>query len=358
MPETADKQQSQQHQHGKKRVSKACDCCRKSKTKCDGQRPCSRCLQDGKICTYMTKKKADQMYPASYVDLLETRVSILVQSLNELLQISKRSSAELHNFCSHPDLLNEDGEFDINKVICNLLPKEKLDNLAESSQDYSIDQITHVSGTTSSRDLSGSSSPKSLGAHSSLAKARRNSDNHVHKIPVKSNKHHDNLSSASLQSRLSITTNASNTGNSTATTTPPTSSDSPLSSTSSSLDIFKQPKKVSAAWDSLLYPHHDPLQELDLDSINFSDSNTTLMSPVYSFDDNMDLGSATLDSTLSDVFSKQNVGTQGQNSCNVNANVFLPKGSGVTTITSDLPIRPVGDWQLTEDMFWDPYGLL
>lgn len=74
----------------KKRVSKACDTCRKSKTKCDGERPCQRCLSENKICTYSNSSigysegKLKKLYNQEYVDLLETRVSLLTKSLSLL----------------------------------------------------------------------------------------------------------------------------------------------------------------------------------------------------------------------------------------------------------------------------------
>ncbi|SCU80624.1 LAMI_0B03180g1_1 [Lachancea mirantina] len=74
----------------KKRVSKACDTCRKSKTKCDGERPCQRCLSENKICTYSdwsigySEGKLKRLYNQEYVDLLETRVSLLTKSLGLL----------------------------------------------------------------------------------------------------------------------------------------------------------------------------------------------------------------------------------------------------------------------------------
>lgn len=173
--------------HAKKRVSKACDCCRKSKTKCDGMRPCKRCLEDSKICTYMNKKKHDQMYPASYVDLLETRVSILVQSLNCLLvKVKNPEPKDLMDFCHDPELLNKDGDFDMNKVILKLVPNEKLDNLAESSEDYSIEEITQVTQDEEKpRSTSSNSTPSSTTSaghhHCSLARASHSSENHIHK---------------------------------------------------------------------------------------------------------------------------------------------------------------------------------
>ena len=39
------------------RQSCACDCCRRSKRKCNGQSPCDRCQASGKLCTYSPQKR-------------------------------------------------------------------------------------------------------------------------------------------------------------------------------------------------------------------------------------------------------------------------------------------------------------
>ncbi|KAG0685150.1 Fluconazole resistance protein 1 [Kluyveromyces marxianus] len=76
----------------KRRVSKACDACRKSKTKCDGERPCSRCLKENKLCTYSksnigyAQAKCKKLYNQEYVDLLETRNSLLTKALSLLFK--------------------------------------------------------------------------------------------------------------------------------------------------------------------------------------------------------------------------------------------------------------------------------
>lgn len=130
-----------------KRVTRACDCCRKSKTKCDGKRPCTRCLSDNKICTYVTSKtpKGKKLYSSQYVDLLETRVSILVQSLERVIELSTTDGA-LTNLLSERELYNEDGEVLVNKVVCRLMSFEKLENLSKSG---SLEDIVNVSGDPS-----------------------------------------------------------------------------------------------------------------------------------------------------------------------------------------------------------------
>ena len=41
----------------KKRQSIACDPCRKSKKKCDGNTPCFRCKRNNKVCTFSPQKR-------------------------------------------------------------------------------------------------------------------------------------------------------------------------------------------------------------------------------------------------------------------------------------------------------------
>lgn len=282
----------------KKRVSKACDCCRKSKTKCDGMRPCSRCLQDNKICTYMSKKKADQMYPASYVDLLETRVSILVQSLTTLLQKSSKTPKDLLNFCNDPEILNGSGDFDINKVICKLLPNEKLQNLSESNENYSLDDITNVSmkinsNNSSASNLTRSPSPPRLhsssSSHSNLhSHSRSHSHSHCHTAPKTLRRH----------SEIHIKKP----------TSPILQSPTLLSPTSSAPSFLKPKKRITSFDETLLNPSTPSSLDVNLDTIlyedsansnpssgtnefesmNFSDtnsnSNSTLMSPAYSLE--------------------------------------------------------------------------
>lgn len=104
----------------KKRVGKACDLCRIKKTKCDGKKPCGRCLADNKICVFLEKKRTkDKLPPSGYVELLETRLDLLTKSLEKMVQLSK----------DHLPFLKElyDPESDsipINDVVTHLI-KEK-----------------------------------------------------------------------------------------------------------------------------------------------------------------------------------------------------------------------------------------
>lgn len=78
------------HHLKKKRVGKACDSCRIKKTKCDGKKPCNRCLQDNKICVFTEKKKPkEKTHLSGYVELLETRLDLLTKSLEKLVLLTK-----------------------------------------------------------------------------------------------------------------------------------------------------------------------------------------------------------------------------------------------------------------------------
>lgn len=82
---------STSHNHiKKKRVGKACDSCRIKKTKCDGKKPCNRCILDNKICVFTEKKKQrEKNHPNGYIELLETRLDILTKLFNKLIELSQ-----------------------------------------------------------------------------------------------------------------------------------------------------------------------------------------------------------------------------------------------------------------------------
>lgn len=73
----------------KKRVGKACDNCRIKKTKCNGKKPCDKCLLDNRICTFSERRRdKEKHYPAGYLELLETRSQLLTRSLQKLVELS------------------------------------------------------------------------------------------------------------------------------------------------------------------------------------------------------------------------------------------------------------------------------
>lgn len=78
------------HHSKKKRVGKACDLCRIKKTKCDGKKPCSRCIADNKLCAFTDKKRhKEKNHPTGYIDLLETRLDLVTKSLEAIVTMAE-----------------------------------------------------------------------------------------------------------------------------------------------------------------------------------------------------------------------------------------------------------------------------
>lgn len=78
------------HHTKKKRVGKACDLCRIKKTKCDGKKPCSKCIADNKLCAFTDKKKSkEKTHPTGYIELLETRLDLLTRLLDRIVQLAE-----------------------------------------------------------------------------------------------------------------------------------------------------------------------------------------------------------------------------------------------------------------------------
>lgn len=63
----------------KRRIPKACASCRRSKLRCDEQRPCSRCLSTGNACIYFERPK-DPM--VERFERIENAVSGIQERLN------------------------------------------------------------------------------------------------------------------------------------------------------------------------------------------------------------------------------------------------------------------------------------
>lgn len=139
--------------HKKKRVGKACDSCRIKKTKCDGKKPCSKCRMDNKICVFTEKKKVkDKVHPSGYVELLETRLTLLTKSLEKIILMSKPYLPFITEILQDEDATSED-TIPINKVVQYLIEKEDLlqnlpgecneatiaANLKENDEDAGVD---------------------------------------------------------------------------------------------------------------------------------------------------------------------------------------------------------------------------
>lgn len=147
----------------KKRVGKACDSCRMKKTKCDGEKPCSKCSADNKICTYSEKKKQqEKTYSSGYVELLENRISILQNCLQTLIGKIANHEDVSHYVPAIPGDLRS-----INKVI-ELLSESKPESPSTSSVSESSPVDSHLShdSTNTHEALFSPSNPASVGASS------------------------------------------------------------------------------------------------------------------------------------------------------------------------------------------------
>ncbi|CCM01111.1 uncharacterized protein FIBRA_03159 [Fibroporia radiculosa] len=75
------------HRSKKRKIERACDFCRKRKTKCDGPKMldnvCTNCLQTGRSCTYIESSKP-RGPPKAYVTALEDRVEKIEALLRRL----------------------------------------------------------------------------------------------------------------------------------------------------------------------------------------------------------------------------------------------------------------------------------
>lgn len=130
--------------HKKKRAGKACDLCRIKKTKCDGRKPCLRCVADNRICTFTEKRKnKEKVHPPGYFELLETRVELLTRSLEKMIHLLEPHLPWLQQLMAklradHPPLLPalnslnppSDDYVPINEVVAHLIAQHGLlDNL-------------------------------------------------------------------------------------------------------------------------------------------------------------------------------------------------------------------------------------
>ncbi|KAK9241785.1 hypothetical protein V1506DRAFT_549644 [Lipomyces tetrasporus] len=98
----------------RERVGRACDACRIKKSKCDGNKPCSRCIADHKVCIFTSRKcSTDKLYPGNYVELLHNRIEVLQLGLELLVQRINRGDAIS---C----LLDDMGKININMVLDKL----------------------------------------------------------------------------------------------------------------------------------------------------------------------------------------------------------------------------------------------
>ncbi|KAJ5399553.1 hypothetical protein N7465_010042 [Penicillium sp. CMV-2018d] len=67
------------------RVQKACDNCRRKKTKCDGASPCQKCKAENANCMFGDRKRhREKVYPKGYATFLEEQQGWLIHGIREL----------------------------------------------------------------------------------------------------------------------------------------------------------------------------------------------------------------------------------------------------------------------------------
>lgn len=128
----------------RRRVKKACDSCRLKKTKCDGRKPCSKCLMENKVCVFANKLQVkERNHHRGYVELLETKVELLGKSLEKLIVLARNYAPFLNDFVS------TDSTVQVNKVIEFLLKNDGLldsvnGNVRENMVNQGSREITNI----------------------------------------------------------------------------------------------------------------------------------------------------------------------------------------------------------------------
>ncbi|KAG0259367.1 hypothetical protein BG011_002675 [Mortierella polycephala] len=95
--------QEQQLDAKRRRVSRACDTCRRKKVRCDGLQPsCTNCTTFGFQCTFndSAKKRGP---PKGYIEALENRLHRMENLLGGLVQTGERSKVDLDNLREEHD---------------------------------------------------------------------------------------------------------------------------------------------------------------------------------------------------------------------------------------------------------------
>lgn len=142
----------------KKRVGKACDSCRIKKTKCDGKKPCNRCIIDNKICVFTEKKKPkEKNHPQGYVELLETRLDILTKSLEKLIELSRPSLPFLEEILQdgkRTRRMKTEFESDSNDELLSDEDSQSpgTQTRVKKEKDFSIDELDHNSTVVPDED--------------------------------------------------------------------------------------------------------------------------------------------------------------------------------------------------------------
>jgi len=134
----------------KKRVGKACDSCRIKKTKCDGKNPCSRCISDNKVCIFSERKRfKDRNYPPGYVQLLETRLNLVLNGLEKIVNLV-RKDVDLSELKSDEFMLQpEEEKVNINRVLSWMITQQDLVTNSPVEWDCESDIAAKLTGDVS-----------------------------------------------------------------------------------------------------------------------------------------------------------------------------------------------------------------
>ncbi|EEB06976.1 membrane-tethered transcription factor [Schizosaccharomyces japonicus yFS275] len=77
----------------RRRVTRACDSCRKKKIKCDGTRPCRNCKYSNTECTFQFPSSRKSLFSLEYLEKLESRVRYLERLLKEHTDVNLSKDA-------------------------------------------------------------------------------------------------------------------------------------------------------------------------------------------------------------------------------------------------------------------------
>ncbi|KAK9322753.1 fungal-specific transcription factor domain-containing protein [Lipomyces orientalis] len=113
----------------RRRIARACDCCRKKKIKCDGKMPsCTNCINYKTVCVFtFTEKKRNPPKGAKYIESLESRLDKMEDLIRTFVPEYQRES-----FDDHDDIENSVAER-IRSAVQNSAPARSQSNTSSPS---------------------------------------------------------------------------------------------------------------------------------------------------------------------------------------------------------------------------------
>ncbi|KAI9480780.1 MAG: hypothetical protein EXX96DRAFT_564130 [Benjaminiella poitrasii] len=170
------------NEHKRKRLTQACELCRRKKIKCDGSKPaCNNCKRLNNTCTYSSssKKRGPRQ---GYIEMLEQRLAKMEQIL---LSDSGDSSNNIISNLAKSDEINE--QHDSGSSTAN-----SINYLAEKLSNNENDSETSSKMKHTTKDLYGETSPTS---YSSLSSNYPSPNAHIlsQNLPLKQDNDKDSL---------------------------------------------------------------------------------------------------------------------------------------------------------------------